>query len=117
MLRNHPNWKLIQATISDRTKYHTIPTEDKTRITYLRHQLSKSDHKSVSGKRATIITTKLAKEVNKGWCILILPNHALDITNLEISLLALAHQASINERRESIEKDRVTHDLSFPGIA
>ena len=31
-------------------------------------------------------------------------------------MLGLAHQSSINKRGDIIEKDRVTHDLSFPGI-
>ena len=77
----------------------------------------KGNHKSASGKCATILATKLAKEVNKGWCIPILPNHALKIPNLEISPLGLTHQASINEQEEIIDKDRVTHELSLPRIA
>ena len=83
----------------------------------MRHGLSKGNHKSASGKHTTIIATKLVKEVEKGWFIPILPNHALKITNLEISPLVLAYQASINKHREIIEKYRVTHDLPFPGIA
>ena len=63
ILGNHPNWKLIQATICDVTKYHTTPIEEKILITDLRHQLLKSNHNSASGERATILSTKLAKEV------------------------------------------------------
>ena len=98
ILGNHPNWKLTQATISDGTEYHNTPVEDKTRITDLRHKLSKSNHKSASGEHSKILATKLAKEVDKGWCIPILPNHALKIPNLEIYPLGLAHQASIKKR-------------------
>ena len=45
------------------------------------------------------------------------PNHAIEIPNLEISQLGLSHQASTNKWGETIEKDRATNDLSFPGIA
>ena len=98
MMGNNPNWMWIQATISDGTEYHTTPTEDKTRIMDLHHRLSKGNHKSASGKRAMILNTKLSKEVEKWWCIPILPNHALEIPNLEIALLGLSHKACINKR-------------------
>ena len=66
ILDNHPNWKLIQETISDRTEHHITTTKDKTHITDLRHRLSKGNHKSASGKRAAILAPKLDKEVEKG---------------------------------------------------
>ena len=116
ILGNHPNWKRIQATICDGTEYHTMPIEDKIRITDLRHRLLKSKNNSSSVERTKTISTKLAKESEKGWCIPILPNHSIEIPNLQISLLEITPQASINERGEIIEKDRVTHDPSFPGI-
>ena len=93
-----------------------MPIKEKKRIMDLRNQLSKGNHESASGKNATILTTKLAKEVKKGWWILILPNRAIDIPNLEIFLLGLAHQAIIKNHGKIINKDRVNHDLSLPGI-
>ena len=117
ILGNHSNWKRIQVKIRDRIEYHTTPIEDKICITDLHHRLLKGNHKSELGKRATIFSTKLSKESKKGWCIPILPNYAIEISNLEIALLGLAHQASINECGEIIEKDRFTHDLFPPGIA
>ena len=94
-----------------------MPIKEKIRITDLRHQLFKGNHKSALGKHATITATKLAEKVEKGWCIPILPNHALEIPKLEISLLGISHQSSINKRGEIIDKYRVTHYLSFLGIA
>ena len=117
IMGNKPNWKRIQAKIRDGTKYHTLPIEDNTCITDLHHRLLKGNHKSESGEHITILATKLEKQVGKGWCILILPKHALDIPNLEIAPLGLSYQSRINERREITEKYRVTHDLSLPGIA
>ena len=116
ILGNHPNWKWIQESIRDVTEYHKTPIEEKTLITYLCHRILKGNHKSASGERATILATKIANEVEKGWWIPILPNHALETPNLEILPLWLSHQSRINENREIVEKDRVNHYLSFPGI-
>ena len=55
ILVNHPNWRQIQAKISNGNKYHTTPIEEKTRITDLRHQLLKSNHKSASSECAIIL--------------------------------------------------------------
>ena len=88
ILGNYPNWKRIQATICDGNNYHTIPIGKKIRITDFLYRLLKGNHKTALGERATILPTKPEKEVNKGWCIPILPNHAL------------SHQDSINKSRE-----------------
>ena len=83
----------------------------------MRHQLLKGNLKSALVERGTMITSKLVKEFGKGWCIPILSNHDLEILKEEIAPLGLAHQGRINERVEIIEEYRVSHYLSFPGIA
>ena len=46
ILGNQPNCKQIQATIRDENEDHTMPIEDKIRITGLRYRLFKGNHKS-----------------------------------------------------------------------
>ena len=57
----------------------------------------------------------MEKEVLKGWSISLQIDDALSIPNAEAAPHGLANQATINELGEVVEKERVTHDLSFPG--
>ena len=57
----------------------------------------------------------MAKEVKKGWAILLPDENIEDIPGLVISPLGVADHLGISESGEYVEKLRVTHDLSWPG--
>ena len=58
---------------------------------------------------------EMMKEVRKGWDIL-LPGDTYDkLPGLELSPMGVATHTGICSDGTFVEKDRVTHDLSFPG--
>ena len=59
----------------------------------------------------------LKSEVELGYALPLLAKHAMTIPQAELAPHGLTSQHSINDRGEILSKDRITHDLSFPGKA
>ena len=59
----------------------------------------------------------LNSEVELGYALPLLAKHAITIPQAELAPHSLTSQYSINDREEILSKDRITHDLSFPGRA
>ena len=55
--------------------------------------------------------------VELGYALPLLVKHAIAIPQAELVPHGLTSQHTINDRREILSKDRITHDLSFPGKA
>ena len=81
----------------------------------LAERLSKGNHKSAI-RHENFLGEAMEKEVKKGWAILINEKDATKIPDLELSPMGIAEHLGIAETGEYVEKLRVTHDLSFPGI-
>ena len=83
----------------------------------LREMIAEGNHKSASGDRANLLSDKMAKEVERGWNIPLLPSHLLDLIDAgaEIAPMGLTTQGTINEKGEIAMKDRVIHNQSMKG--
>ena len=57
----------------------------------------------------------MENEITHGWDLPLPPNFAHTIPDAEVSPHDCVTQATINKLGEIMEKDRVTHDQSFPG--
>lgn len=105
----------MKLILEQGSEYHDRKIEEHIRLGDLRGRLEYGNHKSAEGDRAEILAEKMEKEVVRGWSIPLLPEHLKDIPNAEMAPMGLAKQAGINEMGEIVFKDRVTHDMSFPG--
>ena len=81
----------------------------------LAERISKGNHKSAI-RHENFLGEAMEKEVKKGWAILINDKDATKIPDLELSPMGIAEHLGITETGEFVEKLRVTHDLSCPGI-
>ena len=57
----------------------------------------------------------MENEITNGWALSLPPNFAHAIPDAEVAPHGCVTQATVNKLREIMEKDRVTHDQSFPG--
>ncbi|KAI2501758.1 hypothetical protein MHU86_12678 [Fragilaria crotonensis] len=84
---------------------------DSDRLADVRANLARGNHKSARGHEAKLISM-LKDEASRGWQ-LPLPREALEIKGCEVAPLGMVAQTSIDEKGNSIEKLRLTHDQSF----
>lgn len=87
---------------------------EEARIGDMMGRLARGNHQSASQK-AAFLEAALTKEVKKGWLLPLPASRAKDIPSLEMAPLGVATHVGINAEGEFVTKDRVTHDLSFPG--
>ncbi|KAI2489241.1 hypothetical protein MHU86_25358 [Fragilaria crotonensis] len=84
---------------------------DADRLADVRDNLARGNHKSARGHEAKLISM-LKEEVERGWQ-LPLPRAALELEGCEVAPLGMVAQTSIDEKGQTIEKLRLTHDQSF----
>eukprot|EP00979_Chaetoceros_neogracilis_P013087 scaffold3660_cov246-Chaetoceros_neogracile.AAC.3 len=115
LFKHHPKWTEMKSRLLNGSEYKMEDLDEEERLGDLSAALIRGNHKSASGEKAIILAEKMEKEVNYGWSIPLLPHHAFKIPFAIVSPMGLVNQASINELGDIVYKDRVTHDLSFPG--
>ena len=84
------------------------------RIEDLLGRLGRGNHKSAKDN-AAFLEAALQKEVQKGWLLPLPAAQSGVIPNLELAPLGVAVHLGINIEGDYVPKQRVTHDLSFPG--
>ena len=57
----------------------------------------------------------MSTEIEHGWSLPLPPNFALELKGAEIAPHGMVKQNTITELGEIVEKERVTHDQSYPG--
>ena len=58
----------------------------------------------------------MAKEVQKGWGLILTEDSALSVPNFELALMVVIEHPGINFLGEYVPKKRIIHDLSFQGF-
>ena len=76
--------------------------------------LERGNHKSALRKEK-VLEKAFMKEVEFGYQLPLKTSHILKIPGARLSPMGVADQLTISDLGEVIQKDRVTHDLSFPG--
>ena len=77
--------------------------------------IARGNHKS-AGKKEKVLSDAMAKEVNKGWCLLLPADKIKEIPKAELEPLGVATCKGIAETGEYIDNDKVTqHDCSHLG--
>ena len=115
---SHTYWPRMKRILEEGTsyKYSKNDLPEDTRKLDLEAALIRGNHKSAKTKES-VLEKAFIKEVHLGYQLPLKPHHIRIIPNVRMSPMGVADQLSINELGEIIEKDRVTHDLSFPGEA
>ena len=114
LMHRHPIWEKTSHILNNGTTFPLTQIDDKLRQKDLLAALEYKNHNS-----AHPITSSLAKhmstEIEHGWSLPLPPNFALELKGAEIAPHGIVKQNTITELGEIVEKERVTHDQSYPG--
>jgi len=111
---NHYRWEKLRTVLTRGVEFPVSKLEEKTRKEDLAAAFRRGNHASASQKN-NILESAISKEIIKGWNI-ILPVDTYDhLPGAVLNPMGVATHTGISSNGTFVEKDRVTHDLSFPG--
>ena len=96
-------------------EYPVKNLDEEVRLLDLKENLNRGNHKSAKHNEEHL-EKAMIKEIQKGWGLILPEDSVLTMPNLELASIGVAKHLGINSLGEYITKQRVTHDLSFPGI-
>ena len=99
--------------LSQGSTYPLNPTSDEGRQKDVAAAVTYGNNKS--SIKNPKFTSNMETEITHGWALPLPPNFAHTIPDAEVAPHGCVTQATINELGEIMEKDRLTHDQSFPG--
>ena len=88
--------------------------DDWLRMKDLEAAYKRGNHKSVI-KNEQFLSNALIKEVELGWNLILPEGTHREIPGLILNPMGVASHVGIDHTGEFVPKNRVTHDLSFPG--
>ena len=110
---HHPNYPRFRSNSINGIDYPAGEIAEETRISDLKAQLERGNHKSALTPDAEPIVNKLfTQDAELGYLITISRDCILKLRHAEVYPLGLQHQMTIDENGNQIPKKRVTHDLS-----
>ena len=110
----HPRWPQLKNIISKGSNWQLEKVNDFTRREDVRLAISRGNHKSAVTHH-DVLESAIKKEIERGWILMLPKDCARFIPNLMISPMGVAEQLGVSSSGEFIPKQRITHDLSFPG--
>ena len=114
LMRRHPLWKKIKLILDNGTEFPLRPIKETDRRADLKSAMEYGNHKSILRNQSSF-TSQTIDEIQQGWALPLPPNFAFQLDHAEVAPHGFVLQNTISEHGEIIEKDRITHDQSFPG--
>lgn len=114
LLKAHPRWPTLRHFLTHGVEYPLRPIEEEERTKDVAQALDRGNHKSAD-KKLDFLVQAIKKGILKGWMILIPKDDAEEIPDLEVAPMGVATHIGVTETGEFMPKDRITHDLSYPG--
>ena len=113
-MHRHPLWHKITAILDNGTTFPLRPIDENDRRKDIISAMEYENHKSILRNKASF-TQETIDEIKQGWALPLPPNFALHLKDAEVAPHGLVLQNTITEHGEIVEKDRITHDQSYPG--
>ena len=117
LLHVHRDWNRFKTFLTKGTDTVFKQLDDDIIKKDCEENMKRGNHKSSSksSKELEFVKKQYGKEVSKGWMIPF-PSHIVPkLKNACVIPIGVAKSFSINEKNESIEKLRLTHDCSWEG--
>lgn len=117
LLNFHENWKRMKIFLTNGTDTSFSHLDEELLRLDCEENIKRGNHKSSSrsSKEIKFVEKQYTKEVNKGWMIPFPPDIIPKLKNACVIPIGVATQFTINEKNETIEKLRLTHDCSWEG--
>ena len=115
LFQRHPRWPMLKNHLIHGVHFPLEHLDDNVRRKDLVASFQRGNHKSAK-KEEKFLAKAMSKEVIKGWNI-ILPEECFEeIPDLILNPMGVASHLGVSAQGTFVEKSRVTHDLSFPGL-
>ena len=114
LFQQHPRWKKFEQQLTEGVNFDIEDLDESMRKMYLNEAYKRGNHKSAEEKNE-FLTKALKKEIKKGWNLLLPGDCYKNIPELILNPMGVATHLGVTEDGTFEPKDRVTHDLSFPG--
>ena len=117
LLKYHNSWNKFKTFLSSGTDTVLSEVDNKILQNDCLENIKRGNHKSASKSKNVLdfVNKQYNKEVSKGWMIPI-PTEILPLLkNACVIPIGVTSQFTINERAETIQKLRLTHDCSWEG--
>lgn len=114
LFHRHPRWKDLRRRLTMGVSYPVVPIVESDRIQDVEAAFTRGNHKS-SQKKKMFLENAIVKEINKGWNVILPVGTYNKLPSLVLSPMGVASHTGIMQDGTYETKDRVTHDLSFPG--
>jgi hypothetical protein len=115
LFHHHPRWNDLKERLDNGVTFHLKPLDEDIRQQDLSASYQRGNHKSAE-KNEEHLASAMIKEIKKGWNIILPGDCHEDIPHLILNPMGVASQSGISAFGEFIDKKRITHDLSFPGL-
>ena len=113
-MHKHPLWRKVSQILSKGTDYPLRPISEQDRKRDVRAALKYGNHRSINEKKVQF-ASNMTSEIKQGWSLPLPPHFALHLPQAEVAPHGIVSQHTITNNGEIVDKDRVTHDQSFPG--
>ena len=112
LLRYHPSWTKVKNILLNGVQCDFDPLSEEDRKKDLQLAIERGNHKSASSN-PNLLHELVQDDISHGFQIPLPLEAATRVAGGVLAPCGIASQFSINEFGERIEKDRLTHDLSF----
>ena len=114
LLGGHHRWPALKSRLEQGAEFPLATLDEAVRRQDFDAAMQRGNHKSAD-KNLQFLAAALKQEVEKGWALIISEADALNYPKLELAPLGVAGHIGISASGDFVMKNRVTHDLSFPG--
>jgi hypothetical protein len=115
LLQKHPFWNQMREMLAHGSQWPTEPITKEDRAADLIKALKFGNHKGATTQPEFLLKLVLG-DVKHGYALPLPLGKIKRIPGICMAPLNIQLQWMINERREIIEKDRLTHDQSFEWV-
>ena len=114
IFQHHPRWHRLEKVLTMGVDFDLDDIDDELRWRDLAAAVARGNHKSAKLNNE-FLSNALKKEIEQGWMLALPSDCIYEIPGLTLSPMGVATHIGITDTGDFLPKNRVTHDLSFPG--
>ena len=114
--KKHPRWHQLKQLLTYGVDFPVLELGDNEQQLDLHAAFDRGNHKSIK-RKMKVLEREIMNEVEKvekGWNIILPAATYGKIPGIVLNSIGVATHVGITSNGEFLEKDRLTHDLSFP---
>ena len=114
LMGRHPRWQYVREILTNGVNFPVAEVSERLRRLDIEAAVKRGNHKSAIQKN-DVLEKSLEKEIAKGWIVTLPVEAVRKLPDVVINPMGVATHLGVSEDGTFVPKDRITHDLSFPG--